>query len=359
MANDEMIANRNMTTPIQRTVLLAILFCAALSGCQSAFLPGSNMPIAPPPPNIDNTIPREKHLIALPTYIIEPPDVLEITTIKTIPKTPHILGTFDVVSISSQGDADSRISGAFSIDPGGNVELGPLYGSIRIADMNIDEATSAINKALRGELDDPQVSVNLLSTPSTQQIAAAYLVQPDGYVNLGAYGKVYVTGLTLEEAKAAIENKLSVSLDDPQVLVDVLFYNSKTFYVITEGAGFGDSVVRLPITGQQTVLNAISSIQGISQFSSTKIWIARPSPVGEAEQILPVDWHAITRLGDPTTNYQIMPKDRVFIAVDKRSEMDTTIIRFTQPFNRAFGFLGLGARSLTAIERYGQQSNNR
>ena len=352
-----MIANHIRTTSIRWTILLAIAFCTASSGCQSVFMAASDRPIAPPAPSIDNTIPREKHLTALPPYIIEPPDVLEITTVKTVPKTPHILDTFDVLSITSQGDDEARIADTFSVDPSGNIELGPPYGPVHVAGLTIDDAATAIDDVLDREIDAPQVSVNLLSTPSTQQISAAFLVQPDGYVNLGAYGKVYVTGMTLGEAKAAIESKLANSLDDPQVLVDVLFYNSKTYYVITEGAGFGDSVIRLPITGKQTVLDAISSIQGISQFSSTKIWIARPSPVGEAEQILPVDWYAITRLGDPTTNYQIMPKDRVFIAVDKRSEMDTTVLRITQPFTRVFGFIGLGARTLTSIARYGQSIN--
>ena len=65
-------------------------------------------------------------------------------------------------------------------------------------------------------------------------------------------------------------------------------YNSKVYYVITEGAGFGDNVRRLPITGNETVLDAISQVQGFSRLSSKNIWIARPSPAG-CDQILPVD----------------------------------------------------------------------
>ena len=57
-------------------------------------------------------------------------------------------------------------------------------------------------------------------------------------------------------------------------------YNSKVYYVITEGAGQGDLVARLPITGNETVLDAISQINGLSRLSSKNIWIARPTPSG-------------------------------------------------------------------------------
>ena len=87
--------------------------------------------------------------------------------------------------------------------------------------------------------------------------------------------------------------------------------------MITAGGGLGDNVRRIPITGNETVLDAISAVNGLSQVSSTKIWIARPAPGGfGCEQIMPVDYEAITRGGLTATNYQIMPGDRVFIASD-------------------------------------------
>ena len=104
---------------------------------------------------------------------------------------------------------------------------------------------------------------------------------------------------------------------DREVTVDVIAYNSKVFYVITQGAGLGDNVRRVPITGNETVLDALSVINGLSQVSSTQVCIARPAPSGFGyEQILPVDYEAIVKGGSAATNYQIMPGDRVFIAED-------------------------------------------
>jgi len=349
-----MMLDRDNTTSARCAAILMVILCTVFTGCKSFLTPASELPITPP--STDNNMPREKSLTSLPTYRIEAPDILEITTVKTIPKSPHILGPFDAVALNAQGVDDQLIAQAYLVDPSGNIDLGPPYGSVKVTELTLEEATVAIDRQMRREVGDPQVSLSLLTTTSTPQLADQVLVGPDGTIPLGAYGKVYVAGSTVAEAKGRIEAQLAKSLEDPEVLVSVLSYNSKTYYVVTEGSGFGDSVVRLPITGSETILSAIANIQGISDLSSGKIWIARPSPNGSAPQILPVDWDAITRRADTSTNYQIMPHDRVFIAIDKRNQADSMVIRVVRPLERLFGFAGLGARMLTSVVRYGQRS---
>ena len=113
--------------------------------------------------------------------------------------------------------------------------------------MTLEEASEAINKQLVRILKQPQVSVTLAASSGQQQINGQHRVGPDGTVNLGEYGTVYVTGLTVEEAKQEIENHLSAYLEKPEVAVDVFNYASKVYYVIGQGAGFGDSLVRLSL----------------------------------------------------------------------------------------------------------------
>ena len=72
-----------------------------------------------------------------------------------------------------------------------------------------------------------------------------------------------MAGLTIAEAKTAIEAQLSNYLENPRVSVDVFAYNSQVYYVITEGAGLGDTVVRVPITGNETVLDALAQVKGL------------------------------------------------------------------------------------------------
>ena len=136
--------------------------------------------------------------------------------------------------------------------------------------------------------------------------------------------------------------------------VDIFAYNSKTYYVITQGAGQGDDVAQFPITGNETVLDAIAHLGGISQLSSHKIFIARPAPNGVGcEQILPVNWAEISRGGSTATNYQLMPHDRLYIAEDPLVRFNSIVFKVTQPFERMFGFISLGTATLNQIRRFG------
>ena len=165
---------------------------------------------------------------------------------------------------------------------------------------------------------EAEVWVTLVKIAAQQEVAGEHLVGPDGTVNLGTYGRVRVVGMTLEEAKAAIEDHLADRFDKPEVAVDVFGYNSKVYYVVIQGAGLGDQIAQLPIKGNETVLDALTQIQGLSGSQSTRMWVARPggNQCG-GDQILPVDWLGITQRGDSATNYQILPGDRMYIAEDK------------------------------------------
>jgi autotransporter-associated beta strand protein len=179
-----------------------------------------------------------------------------------------------------------------------------------------------------------------------------YLVGPDGTINMRQYGTVQVTGMTIAEVKAALEKHLSKFMESPEVWVDVLGHNSKVFYVITDGAGSGDNVRRIPITGNETVLDAIAAIGGLSQFSSKKIWISRPSPTNSKKgTILTVDYAAITQRGATETNYQIMPGDRIFIAPDSAIAINVKLGKVTAPMERVMGVIGLGTSTIRSVKK--------
>ena len=172
--------------------------------------------------------------------------------------------------------------------------------------MTIDEIRVTLDKWLHQYLTDPHPSVQLTRVSGAQPVTGQYLVGPDGTINLRQYGVVPLAGKTVTEARLAVENHLRQFLDSPQVSVEVVSYNSKVYYVVTQGAGLGDSVHRLPVTGSETVLDAISNIGGLSQVSSKKMWIARPAPHQfGCQQILPIDWDGIAqaRRRKPTTSF--------------------------------------------------------
>jgi polysaccharide export outer membrane protein len=297
---------------------------------------------------------KELAKITLPPYVIEPPDILLIDALRVVPKAPFRIQSFDTLQVIVEGTLlEQPINGLYVVEPGGMLDLGPSYGKVMVGNMSLEEAQDAVFRNLKRVLREPQVSLTLAQAAGQQQIAGEHLVGPDGTINLGTYGTVFVTGKTLEEAKQAIEEHLTKYLDAPLVSVDVFSYNSKVYYVITEGAGYGDNVVRFPVTGNETVLDAISQINGLSRLSSKDIWIARPAPSGVGcDQVLPVDIEAIMKGGATATNYQLLPGDRVFIAQDHMVAFDSLLGKMTAPFERIFGFALLGASTVQQYNRF-------
>jgi polysaccharide biosynthesis/export protein len=241
------------------------------------------------------------------------------------------------------------LSGIFEIQPDGSLLLPEPYGAVQIGGLPLPEAKNAIRGRLQRYWRDPEVIIRFSDIEARQQISGQHLVGPDGTVTLGSYGSVFVVGMTLEQAKLAIESHLTRFLKEPVVAVDVFAYNSKVYYVITQGAGLGDGVTVFPITGNETVLDAISRINGLTQVSSKRIWIARPVPGGYPPQILKVDWHGITAGALAETNYQILPGDRVFVAEDKLVALDTGIGKIISPVERLFGFTILGTQTVSGL----------
>jgi polysaccharide export outer membrane protein len=303
--------------------------------------------------------PRELSMVSLPSYRIEPPDILQIEMLKMVPLPPYRIDIYDVLQIRVLGTMlDQPIDGFFLVEGEGIVTLGPAYGAVRVVGMTIDEATQAISRKLQDILTKPDVSVQLARTAGTQPITGQYLIGPDGTINLRHYGIVHVAGRTVTEVRAELTKHLSRYFDSPDISVDVIAYNSKVFYVITEGAGLGDNVHRVPVTGNETVLDALSVVNGLSQVSSTQIWVARPAPGGfGCEQILPVDYEAIVRGGSAATNYQIMPGDRVYIAEDEMTTFNNFFAKVTAPVERLFGIGSLGASTTRTFQTLGRNYN--
>jgi polysaccharide export outer membrane protein len=193
-----------------------------------------------------------------------------------------------------------------------------------------------------------------------QPLGGPHLVRPDGTIGLGIYGSVFVAGMTLEGAKDAIayvlqsrQPKLTFDEIRRGLYVDVTAYNSKFYYVITDGAGYGESVYRVSITGNETVLDGLSQIQGLPPVSSKHhIWVARAThgPHHEPPYILPVDWRAITQKGDMSTNYQLFPGDRIYVQSNFLLKLDSRLAQIISPIERVLGVTLLGSTTVNSIK---------
>jgi polysaccharide export outer membrane protein len=268
--------------------------------------------IAVPP---SGAVPRELEKIVLPPYVIEAPDQLLIEVI--------MKGTFP------------------DLDDKGNIRK--------------DDQGKPIEKPLTTALP-------------VQPISGPFMVRVDGTVGLGFWGSAPVSGLTLEQAADAIRlqlmrndelKKYGTKLESLTVIVDVIAYNSKRYYVITDGGGFGEQVLSFPITGSETVLDALSNIGGLSDVSSKRnIWVARRTPhPGQPWQILPVDWIGISQHGITYTNYQVMPGDRIYVKAQRIVLIDRTLARIISPVERVFGITLLGSSTVNQIKNRNNNGN--
>jgi polysaccharide export outer membrane protein len=208
-------------------------------------------------------------------------------------------------------------------------------------------------------IDPPDILlIEASPTLPDQIVAGPHLVRPDGSISLGIYGSVYVAGMTLEGAREAIRAQLALrarafdlKMDKINLSVDVAAYNSKYYYVITDGGGLGQQVSRHPITGSETVLDAITFVGGLSPVSSKhKIWLARPCGQDGHPHLYPVDWKAVAMCAGPNTNYQLMPGDRVYIDSQGLVKTDTALARFFSPIERTLGIVLLGSSTVNSIK---------
>jgi polysaccharide export outer membrane protein len=356
------------------------LYCGLIVGACAVATAGCVSPFRAPLPDrfaaCDPTIPREQSRTSLAPYRVMPPDILLIDAVYNVRGALTRLRSGDQVTIrllkglpldigdeasgsllqlaAKQPELQAKIlNGPYIVESDGAVDLGAAYGKVFVGGLTIDEAKATIEKFLHdsGGLRDPKLSVVLTDMTGRQVVAGQHLVRPDGTVGLGIYGDVYVAGLTMPEVRQAVEMHLSQYLNNPVVSVDVMAYNSKVYYIIADGGGYGQQIVRLPCTGNETVLDAIAQINGLPQVSSKRVWIARPSPeTGGRPQILCVNWRSITADGVATTNYQLLPGDRVYVQADDLITTDNFLAKVFNPINRVLGSMLLGISAAEGIQ---------
>ena len=167
------------------------------------------------------------------------------------------------------------------------------------------------------------------------RVAADQTVLPDGTIDLGVYGRPVVAGLTVEEieqvtreAICSLEPRacdppedlpkdpveratLLAKLDRGPVNVRLIGPESTVFYALGEVAAPG----AYPLVGRETVLDALLKAGGLTDRADRcNIILARPTGPYECRVVLQICYDRLVQLGDATTNYQVLPGDRLFVA---------------------------------------------
>ena len=200
-------------------------------------------------------------MVSHPPYTVAPPDVLLLNVLRAVPKGPYRLEPLKALQIAVTNTLPNQaISGTYVISPEGYINLGFTYGNVHVGGLQLDEAEAAIRKHLSSIVRDPNVTLGLIQFRGMEQIRGEHLVRPDGTstseLRPGLRCRPLAWPSQVRDREASGEY-----LVNPQISVDVFAYNSRVYYIIVDGGGFGQRSSSLPHTGNETVLDAISNVQ--------------------------------------------------------------------------------------------------
>ncbi len=139
----------------------------------------------------------------------------------------------------------------------------------------------------------------------------------DGTINLGKYGRLLVAGKTVDDVEAAVRAHIEAQGKDAKekevgpITVRIVNRSSKVYYVLGEVNAPGS----FTLNGRETVLDGVLAAGGLTDKASrSNIILARPTPPPSCRIVLPICYREIVQLGDTSTNYQLQPGDRIFVA---------------------------------------------
>ncbi len=113
-----------------------------------------------------------------------------------------------------------------------------------------------------------------------------------------------------KKAQREFDRELEKQLRQNRISVRLANWDSQRIYVLGEVNSPGS----FAYIGNETVLDAIIEAGGISSSANHhSIIVSRPSKCGDCKTVMKVCYDHIVQLGDATTNYQLLPGDRVFV----------------------------------------------
>jgi len=133
-------------------------------------------------------------------------------------------------------------------------------------------------------------------------------VRPDGKISLPLLNDVQAAGLSAHELATTISKGLEKYINNPQVTVTVMEINSRRVYVTGEVARAG----AIPLLPNMTVLQALSSSGGFTQFARIKnIYVLRQ--VDGKQVKLPFNYKEVVAGKKAEDNIMLQPGDVIVV----------------------------------------------
>lgn len=140
------------------------------------------------------------------------------------------------------------------------------------------------------------------------ELSGTVMVRPDGDITLPLINDVHASGLTPDELKAVLTDKLKGFLNLPQVTVAVREINSRKVFVIGQVGHEGS----YRINSTSTVLQVIAEAGGLREFANRKgIYVLRKEKGLQSR--LKFNYDKVIKGKDPKENILLQPGDTIVV----------------------------------------------
>jgi polysaccharide export outer membrane protein len=133
-------------------------------------------------------------------------------------------------------------------------------------------------------------------------------VRPDGKISLPLLNDVQAAGLTPTQLADQVSEKLKKYVEQPRVTVVVTQVNSRRYFVLGEVTKAG----AYPLVSNMTVLQALSSAGGFTQFANAKnIYVLRVE--NGKQNKLPFNYRDVVKGRNAEQNILLKPGDTIVV----------------------------------------------
>ena len=170
-------------------------------------------------------------------------------------------------------------------------------------------------------------------------VVNSYQVDTNGQIVMPVLGHVFVKGLTKQQVKEDIENRLKPYLTEPSVTVNLLNFN---FFVLGDVGGQGQ---KSSSTEKLNILQAIAIAGGANDSSNlTNVKLVRYSEEKGKDVVIPLDLSEASIVNSPY--YYIQQNDIIYVEPDKNKQIaanntNTNRALIIQLVSAGLGLLGL------------------
>jgi polysaccharide biosynthesis/export protein len=166
-----------------------------------------------------------------------------------------------------------------------------------------------------------------IAVAARKEFNGNYLVEPDGRINLGRYGRLRVQDRRLADIGRQLAEEIGVR--PPDVRVRVVEYRSQQLVLVGQVIGRQRTV---PYQGQETVLDLLQRAGGITPGAASQdVYVIRAHLGDGPPEIFHVDLDAIVVRKDDATNIRLMPSDHIFVGETRQARIEKCIPPWLRP----------------------------